>query len=114
MQGVFGRAFEPVPVLVEKGAKEAERRDFLERVDECRGYPRQHIQVAVASLDETEKARTVHPLSAGQDCQEIILVSDGKCECLQLPVSCRVHEIDHSDAVPVDECNDILQGEFFR
>ena len=102
-QGVFRRAVQPAAVLVEEGAEEARRGTGGEGVEEHGPEPRNHVEVAVARLDEGEEARTVHPLAVAENRLQIVIVVHGEVQGLEPAVGGRIHEVHHLDAVGFDK-----------
>ena len=103
--------FEALAVTVEIGAEHGERGYFRERIHECGAEAGNHVKVGTAGLYEREKAGTVDTLAVGEDGVEVALVVDYEIEGLDAPVTCRIHEVHHLDAVFLDETDDVGFGE---
>ena len=101
-------------VFVEEGCEHRQGRNLGEGIHESRGEAGNHIEVAVAGLDEGEKARSVHALTVCEDGVEILLGVDYKIQSLETVVVCRVHEIHHANLVRGDIVDDVGLGEILR
>ena len=112
VQRIFRRTFEALAVFVEERAEETQRGQFGERVDEGRAQARYDVQVAAARLDEGEETGAVHTLSGGEDGVEVLFVRDDEVQRFQPAVCGRIHEVDHADAVVLDECGDVGERKF--
>ena len=106
-QRILGRTLKRLAILVEIRTQHRECRQFGKRVNECSAEARQHIEVAATRLNKGEEAATVHALTTGEDSVEVSLVINNKVKRLQSAITCRVHKVDHTDSILLDETHNV-------
>ena len=109
-EGEFRRAFERQAVFREIAAEEADRGDFLERIDVGRAETGNHIKVAAVGGNVREETGAVHPLAIRENGVEILPVRDREVQRLEPPVGRHVAEIDNADLM----LDDVVRQVFFR
>ena len=115
LQGCERGALERRTVFGEVAAQKAQRGYLVERVHKGGAVARNHVQVAVARLDERrEQAAAVHPLPFREYRLYIFQIVDGEVQRLDPAVLGGVHEIHHLDLFLPDESDYILSRKILR
>ena len=112
VQRIFRRAFQRFAILIKERAQHAQRRQFGKRIDKRRTETRNHIQVAATRFDKRKQAGTVHAFPASQDCVQICRIVNNKIQCLQAPVTGRIHKVHHPDILLLNIRYDIRLCKF--